>query len=78
LSVLSALVSSLKMERLLRNKVLNCDVLEGLKRLPGESVNCVVTSPPYWGLRDYGLEPNIWGGNNDCEHEWKRVNKAND
>lgn len=23
--------------------------------LPDESVHCVVTSPPYWGLRDYGL-----------------------
>jgi DNA modification methylase len=33
-----------------------------------ESVDCVVTSPPYWGLRDYGLGE--WeGGNNDCSHE---------
>ena len=27
--------------------------------LPDESVHCVVTSPPYWGLRDYGLEEGI-------------------
>jgi DNA modification methylase len=39
------------------------DVLEDLAGLPSESVHCVVTSPPYWGLRDYstigqlGLEP---------------------
>jgi len=26
-----------------------------LKTLPSESVHCVVTSPPYWGLRDYGV-----------------------
>lgn len=26
-----------------------------LRQLPDESVHCVVTSPPYWGLRDYGL-----------------------
>ena len=32
------------------------DVLEGLKQLESESVQCVVTSPPYWGLRDYGVE----------------------
>lgn len=32
------------------------DVLEQLKTLPDESVNCVVTSPPYWGLRDYGQD----------------------
>jgi DNA modification methylase len=30
------------------------DVLETLKTIPNESVQCVVTSPPYWGLRDYG------------------------
>ena len=38
--------------------------------LPAESVDCVVTSPPYWGLRDYGLEPTVWGGLEECEHEW--------
>jgi DNA modification methylase len=27
-----------------------------LRELPDESVNCVVTSPPYWGLRDYGVD----------------------
>lgn len=35
------------------------DVLDGLKTLPDESVNCCVTSPPYWGLRDYGVEGQI-------------------
>lgn len=33
-----------------------CDVLEGLRILPDDSIQCVVTSPPYWGLRDYGVE----------------------
>lgn len=32
------------------------DVVETLRQLPDESVQCVVTSPPYWGLRDYGVE----------------------
>jgi DNA modification methylase len=31
----------------------NC--LDELKKLPDESVDCCVTSPPYWGLRDYGV-----------------------
>lgn len=31
------------------------DAREVLARLPTESVQCVVTSPPYWGLRDYGV-----------------------
>lgn len=36
--------------------ILTGDVLEQLKTLDDESVNCVVTSPPYWGLRDYGQD----------------------
>jgi len=35
------------------------DVRAKLKEIPDESVNCVVTSPPYWGLRDYGNEGQI-------------------
>ena len=38
------------------NKILQGDSLEVLKTLPDESVNCCITSPPYWGLRDYGVE----------------------
>ena len=30
------------------------DAIERLRELSDESVQCVVTSPPYWGLRDYG------------------------
>lgn len=35
------------------------DVRESLRTLPDESVQCVVTSPPYWGLRDYGCAGQI-------------------
>jgi DNA modification methylase len=38
------------------NQIIHGDSLEILKTLPDESVNCVVTSPPYWALRDYGVE----------------------
>lgn len=37
-------------------KVMIGDVLAQLALLPDESVDCVVTSPPYWGLRDYGIK----------------------
>jgi DNA modification methylase len=37
------------------------------------SVHCCVTSPPYWGLRDYGLPKTIWGGDPNHEHEWSSV-----
>jgi DNA modification methylase len=49
-------------------KILIGDVREQLKTLADESVHCVVTSPPYWGLRDYGTAQ--WdGGLEDCPHE---------
>lgn len=45
------------------NKIHHCDVMVLLRALPDNCINCVVTSPPYFGLRDYqtpgqiGLEP---------------------
>lgn len=46
------------------------DCRERMRELPAESIHCVVTSPPYWGLRDYGLPPSVWGGDSGCEHVW--------
>ncbi|AJE99622.1 DNA-methyltransferase [Pandoraea apista] len=34
----------------------------------GRKVQTIVTSPPYWGLRDYGNPLGIWGGDPACEH----------
>ncbi len=39
--------------------ILTGDVIEQLRTLPDASVQCCVTSPPYWGLRDYGTEGQI-------------------
>ena len=53
-------------------RILVGDALTRLRELPAESVQCVVTSPPYWGLRDYGNAK--WeGGDPECEHEGKRT-----
>lgn len=38
------------------NKIYNQDCLTGMLQLPNGSVHCCVTSPPYWGLRDYGVD----------------------
>jgi len=38
------------------NKTYNYNCLEGLKLLSDSSIDCCVTSPPYWNLRDYGVE----------------------
>jgi DNA modification methylase len=40
-------------------KILNGDVMDHLKELPDNSIHCVCTSPPYWGLRDYGVDGQI-------------------
>lgn len=46
------------------------DAREVLRTLPEASVQVVVTSPPYYGLRDYGVPPIPWGGDPECAHEW--------
>ena len=45
-------------------------VLDGIDELEDNSLNCIVTSPPYWGLRDYGEDTNtyIWDSEPSCEH----------
>jgi DNA modification methylase len=41
------------------NKIYQGDALLELKKLPTGKINCCVTSPPYFGLRDYGVEGQI-------------------
>jgi DNA modification methylase len=48
------------------------DVLDVLRQIPDGVVQCVVTSPPYWGLRDYGTAE--WeGGNPNCDHRQEAI-----
>ena len=57
-------------------KVYQMDVMKALKQMPDESVDMQITSPPYWGLRDYGAgTESIWDGKKDCEHDWDEVIK---
>ena len=57
------------MEDALKNRtILQGDVLDKLREIPDESIDCVITSPPYWGLRDYGADGQ-WGLENDF-HEY--------
>jgi DNA modification methylase len=49
----------------------NC--IDKIKELDDNSIDCVVSSPPYYGLRDYGTAQ--WqGGNPNCEHKKSRFN----
>jgi len=50
------------------NIILNGDSVEMLKTLPAESVHCCVTSPPYYGLRDYGANGQI--GREDTQEQY--------
>jgi len=40
-------------------RVINADVLDGLAQIEPGSVQCCVTSPPYWRLRDYGVDGQV-------------------
>jgi DNA modification methylase len=58
-----------------KTRIITGHVMDGLRQLEDESVHCVVTSPPYYGLRSYGTEPQVWGGDQNCSHvfgaEWR-------
>ena len=41
-----------------------------MKQFPDAVIQTCITSPPYWGLRDYGVEPTVWDGNPECVHMW--------
>lgn len=48
-----------------------------MSEIPDETIQCVVTSPPYWGLRKYAGEQDlIWDNHNGCQHIWESVQPA--
>lgn len=51
------------------NEIIQGDSLTILSSFLAESVDCCITSPPYWGLRDYGT--GVWEGGSDtnCDHK---------
>jgi DNA modification methylase len=50
-----------------RYEIIQGDCMEGMKTLPDQCVHTVITSPPYYGLRDYGTA--TWeGGDAECDH----------
>lgn len=53
------------------NEIVQGNVLSVLRTFPSESVDMVVTSPPYWGLRHYGTSQQVWGGDPACRHVWR-------
>ena len=53
-----------------RNKIIHGYALKVLKKLPDNSIDCIVTSPPYYGLRVYEQAETIWDEKFECKHEW--------
>jgi len=49
-------------------KIIHADVYAGLKSLSDDSINCAITSPPYWGQRDYGFDGQI--GNEETYQDY--------
>jgi hypothetical protein len=48
-------------------------VLEVLAGLEASSIQTCVTSPPYYGLRSYSTEPQVWGGDSSCSHQFEET-----
>jgi DNA modification methylase len=48
----------------------NC--LEILQSLKSGSIDCCVTSPPYFNLRYYDTVAQVWGGDPECNHTWQK------
>lgn len=58
------------------NKIHQGHVLDLIPKLKNKSISLSVTSPPYWGLRDYETELQIWGGYKHCDHDFKLGDRA--
>ena len=54
------------------SEIIQGDCLEVLKTIPDKSIDCCITSPPYYGLRDYGTGEWV-GGDPNCPH--RRLSK---
>lgn len=57
-------------------EVVHGDAIQVLRTLPDGLVQCCVTSPPYWGLRDYGVPARSWDGQPGCRHEWGELERG--
>lgn len=70
---MSNLSDLMEVEEQKDSRIILGDCRDVLKTLPENSVQCVITSPPYFGLRDYGTE--IWeGGDSKCDHKGEGIN----
>lgn len=60
-----------------RNKVINGNALTVLPRLPENSIDMLITSPPYWRARVYNSPITEWGGDPTCKHVFNMITGKN-
>jgi len=53
------------------NQIHRGNAIDLARKLEPGSISMITTSPPYWSMRAYGTEPQVWGGDTDCDHEWE-------
>lgn len=54
-------------------RILIGNVLEKIKEIDDKSVDCIVTSPPYYAMRNYGTRLQVWDGTKECDHDWDEI-----
>ena len=60
------------------DKIIQGNVIDVLRTMPDKSINCIITSPPYWSLRSYKTDGVIWDADPDCQHDFISDNYVND
>ena len=55
------------------NTIIQGHVLKILREFSDNSIDMVVTSPPYYKMRSYDVTPQIFGGDINCHHEWSVI-----
>lgn len=53
------------------NTVSHGHVMDFLSAMPRDACHTVITSPPYWAVRAYPIEPTLWCADPTCKHEWE-------
>jgi DNA modification methylase len=55
------------------NTVVEIDARDGLNHLPTDSIDCIITSPPYRLQREYPNAEAVWDAAPDCDHNWEET-----
>ena len=60
------------------HRIYQGNVYNVIHKIPDNSIDALISSPPYYQLRGYSIPPVVIGGNPDCKHEWIESNSKAD